>query len=155
MLKTALNNDNENIKNSCEIKLSITNLIPEYYLPSPTERLKIYKKLSIASFEVLNEIKLDLLDKCGKHPQELKNLFKITKLAIKAKNVDIKKITQTSKFLKISFLENVSDNILETMIKLSSHSSDYYQIKKNGELWINYHNEDVLNLLNEVINEFS
>ena len=101
-----------------------------------------------------NKIKLDLLDKCGKHPQELKNLFQITELAIKAKNLDIKKITQTSKFIKIGFLENVSDNILETIIKLTSHSSGSYQIKKNGELWINYADEDVLNLLNEVINEF-
>ena len=154
MLKTALNNDNKNIEKSCEIKLSITNLIPENYLPSPIERLKVYKKLSIATFEALNEIKLDLLDKCGKHPQELKNLFQITELAIKAKNLDIKKITQTSKFIKIGFLENVSDNILETIIKLTSHSSGSYQIKKNGELWINYADEDVLNLLNEVINEF-
>ena len=155
MLKTALNNDNRNIEKSCEIKLLITNLIPENYLPSPTERLKIYKKLSIATHEVLNEIKADLLDKCGKHPQELKNLFRITELAIKAKNVDIKKITQTSKFIKIGFLENVSDNIFETMIKLTSHSSGSYQIKRNSELWINYGNEDVLNLLNEVINDFS
>ena len=68
--------------------------------------------------------------------------------------LDIKKITQTSKFIKIGFLENVSDNILETIIKLTSHSSGSYQIKKNGELWINYADEDVLNLLNEVINEF-
>ena len=41
------------------------------------------------------------------------------------------------------------------MIELTSHSSSSFQIKKNGELWINYANEDVLNLLNEVINEFS
>ena len=40
------------------------------------------------------------------------------------------------------------------MIKLTNHSSGSYQIKKNGELWINYADEDVLNLLNEVINEF-
>ena len=155
MLKTALNNDEKNIEKSCEIKLSITSLIPEKYLPSPTERLKIYKKLSTATFEVLNEIKFDLLDRCGKHPQELKNLFQITELAIKAKNFDIKKIIQAPKFLKIGFIENVSDNVLETITRLSNDNSEFYQIKKNGELWINYANEDVLNLLNEVINEFS
>ena len=155
MLKTALNNDYLETNKSCEVKLSITSLIPEEYLPSPIERLKIYKNLSTANFKILDEIKLDLLDKCGKHPQELKNLFKITEIAIRGKELGVDKITQASKFLKVKLKENISEYTLENIIRLTKDNPDTYQIKNNGELWINYLDKDVLNLLNEVIHEFS
>ena len=155
MLKTALNNEYLEANKSCEVKLSITSLIPEEYLPSPIERLKIYKNLSKANFKILDEIKLDLLDKCGKHPQELKNLFKITEIAIRSKELGIDKITQASKFLKVKFKEDISEYTLENMIRLTKDNPDTYQIKNNGELWINYLDKDVLNLLDEVIDEFS
>ena len=89
MLKTALNNDQIEVSPSCEIKVAVTSLIPEYYLPSPVERLKIYKKLSGADSRTLREIKDDLLDRCGKHPVELENLFKITEISIKAKYLSL------------------------------------------------------------------
>ena len=61
MLKTALNNDHIEMNPSCEIKVSVTSLIPEYYLPSPTERLKIYRKLSGADSKTLTVVIPDLV----------------------------------------------------------------------------------------------
>ena len=155
MLKTALKNEYPESQRSCEIKLSITSLIPEDYLPSPVERLKIYKKLSTADFKSLTNIKYDLLDKCGRQPQELINLFKVTELGIKAKEIDIKKIIQASKFLKFKFGENITEDVLNKIIIKSKNDSEIYQIKKDSELWINHIGKDVLNLLDEFIDELS
>ena len=155
MLKTALKNEYPESQRSCEIKLSITSLIPEDYLPSPVERLTIYNKLSTADFKSLTNINYDLLDKCGRHPQELINLFKVTELGIKAKEIDIKKITQASKFLKFKFGENITEDALNKIIIKSKNDSEIYQIKKDSELWINHIGKDVLNLLDEFIDELS
>ena len=156
MLKTALKNNYLETKSSCEIKLSITSLIPEEYLPSPIERLKIYKSLSESNLKTLNEIKSDILDKCGRHPQELKNLFKIRELSIKADDLNIVKILQGTKNIKFELGDNVSDKTLQNIMKLYRDKFDRVRIeKKNGEFTINYINEDVLSLINEVIYELS
>jgi transcription-repair coupling factor (superfamily II helicase) len=155
MLKTALNNDHIEINQSCEIKVSVTSLIPEYYLPSPTERLKIYRKLSAADSKTLNEIKVDLLDRCGKHPTELENLFRITKISIKAKSLGITKIVQSSKYLKLKFSKTLKDKTLSKILNIASENLEIYEIKKNGELWINYNGQDVLNLVDDAIQKFS
>ena len=155
MLKTALNNDQIEVSPSCEIKVAVTSLIPEYYLPSPVERLKIYKKLSGADSRTLREIKDDLLDRCGKHPVELENLFKITEIGIKAKYLEITKIVQSSKYLKFKFSEALKDKTLSKILNITNESPEMYEIKKNGELWINFNDQDVLNLLDNAIQKFT
>ena len=155
MLKTALNNDHIEMNPSCEIKVSVTSLIPEYYLPSPTERLKIYRKLSGADSKTLSEIKIDLLDRCGKHPLELENLFKITEIGIKAKSLKISKIVQSSKYLKFKFSKTLEDKTLSKILSITNENPEIYEIKKNGELWINFNDQDVLNLIDNAIQKFT
>ncbi len=155
MLKTALNNDNKEMHPSCEIKVSVTSLIPEYYLPSPTERLKIYRKLSGADSKTLSEIKIDLLDRCGKHPPELENLFKITEIGINAKSLEITKIIQSSKYLKFKFSKTLKDKTLSKILSITNENPEIYEIKKNGELWINFNGQDVLNLVDNAIQKFT
>ena len=155
MLKTALNNDNIEMHPSCEIKVSVTSLIPEYYLPSPTERLKIYRKLSGADSKTLSEIKIDLLDRCGKHPPELENLFKITEIGINAKSLEITKIIQSSKYLKFKFSKTLKDKTLSKILSITNENPEIYEIKKNGELWINFNGQDVLNLVDNAIQKFT
>ncbi len=140
---------------SCEIKVSVTSLIPEYYLPSPTERLKIYRKLSGADSKTLSEIKIDLLDRCGKHPLELENLFKITEIGIKAKSLKISKIVQSSKYLKFKFSKTLEDKTLSKILSITNENPEVYEIKKNGELWINFNDQDVLNLIDNAIQKFT
>ena len=154
MLKTALNNDHIEMNPSCEIKVSVTSLIPEYYLPSPTERLKIYRKLSGADSKTLSEIKIDLLDRCGKHPLELENLFKITEIGIKAKSLKISKIVQSSKYLKFKFSKTLEEKTLSKILSITNENPEIYEIKKNGELWINFNDQDVLNLIDNAIQKF-
>ena len=155
MLKTALNNDQIEVSPSCEIKVAVTSLIPEYYLPSPVERLKIYKKLSGADSRTLREIKDDLLDRCGKYPIELENLFKITEISIQAKYLEITKIVQSPKYLKFKFSKTLKDKTLSKILSITSENSEMYEIKKNGELWINFNGQDVLNLLDNAIQKFT
>ena len=154
MLKTALNNDHIEMNPSCEIKVSVTSLIPEYYLPSPTERLKIYRKLSGADSKTLSEIKIDLLDRCGKHPLELENLFKITEIGIKAKSLKISKIVQSSKYLKFKFSKTLEEKTFSKILSITNENPEIYEIKKNGELWINFNDQDVLNLIDNAIQKF-
>ena len=58
----------------------------------------------------------DLLDRCGKHPVEFENLFKITEISIKAKYLEITKIVQSSKYLKFKFSETLKDKTLSKAV---------------------------------------
>jgi hypothetical protein len=40
-------------------------------------------------------------------------------------------------------------------LSITKESPEMYEIKKNGELWINYNGQDVLNLLDNAIQKFT
>ena len=89
MLKNALNkfkNNDEKELIQTEINFYDSSYINDDYLPSPLERLKIYKSLnSASSIDEINKIKNDLIDRCGALTEEIINLISDTKLAINYK----------------------------------------------------------------------
>ena len=95
------------------------------------------------------------MDRCGKHPVELKNLFKITEISIKAKSLEITKIVQSSKYLKFNFSKTLKDKTLSKILSVTNENPEIYEIKKNGELWINFNDQDVLNLVDNVVQKFA
>ena len=88
--------NNKNIfktQRDCTIETDLELMIPDNYIENKDERLFIYKKLSsIKSQNDLDKIENELIDRFGKFPFELINLFKSIKLKWIGKKLGFKKI---------------------------------------------------------------
>tara|TARA_Y100001935_G_scaffold254248_1_gene262632 strand:+ start:1126 stop:4575 length:3450 start_codon:yes stop_codon:yes gene_type:complete len=86
-------NLDKSIHHGTEIDLQIPALIPEQYIPDVHLRLMQYKKISsIDSFAMLDEVKIEMIDRFGLLPDYLKNLFEIQKIKFSTKSLGLKKI---------------------------------------------------------------
>jgi len=81
----------EPMPTSHEVNLHVPALIPDDYLPDVHARLIMYKRIANAPDRAaLDELKIEMIDRFGLHPEPLKNLFRTTgiKLSASALGVD-------------------------------------------------------------------
>jgi len=156
MLKSALNkfkNNDEKELIHTEINFYDSSYINDDYLPSPLERLKIYKSLNKAStiYEI-DQIKNDLIDRCGALTDEIKNLINDTKLAIIIQSSGIIKINsnayKTSLLLSAKIDKGVFDNILTLITK----EPNIYSINNENKLIINLEEPSASSRRNKIAN---
>lgn len=101
-----------------EIDLRIPALIPESYLGDVQLRLQFYKRIAHAqSISALDEIQVEMIDRFGLLPNQLKNLFAISELKLKAQSLGINKVEANEKGGKLEFEDKPTVNP-ETIIKL-------------------------------------
>lgn len=78
-----------------EIKISIPAFIPEEYIDDTSMRIRIYRKLSQIYEETeVDKLYQEILDRFGRLPKEVDNLFKITRLRVFASKINVEKIQQ-------------------------------------------------------------
>jgi transcription-repair coupling factor (superfamily II helicase) len=76
-----------------EIDLHVPALIPDDYLPDIHARLVLYKRISAAeNDEGLRELQVEMIDRFGLLPEQVKTLFAIHAMRFKAKALGIRKI---------------------------------------------------------------
>jgi transcription-repair coupling factor (superfamily II helicase) len=76
-----------------EIDLKIPALIPADYLPDVHSRLVMYKRIANATnTDELRELQVEMIDRFGMLPPQVKNLFRVTELKLLAEPLGIKKI---------------------------------------------------------------
>ncbi len=76
-----------------EVDLQTSALIPEDYLPDIHGRLVLYKRISNAETkEDLRELQVEMIDRFGLFPEQVKTLFSATELKQQAEKLGIKKI---------------------------------------------------------------
>ncbi|HHF7367106.1 TPA: transcription-repair coupling factor [Legionella bozemanae] len=92
-----------------EIDLRISAIIPEEYIPDIHNRLIMYKRIANAkSKEQLHDLQIELIDRFGLLPQQVKHLLLITELKLKAEKMGIQKISAGAQQGKLEFSENPS-----------------------------------------------
>ena len=80
-------------KESTEINLHSSSLIPDSYLPNVNTRLILYKRIVAAQNEAeLKEIQLEMIDRFGLLEKSTDNLFVIAELRLKARLLGITRI---------------------------------------------------------------
>lgn len=111
-----------------EIDLHLTALIPEHYLADVQLRLQFYKRIANAKNQTeLDEIQVEMIDRFGLLPDQLKNLIAITELKLKADALGIIKIDANEKGGKFEFSEK--PNIKpETLIRLIQTKFKRYRL---------------------------
>ena len=160
MLKDAINSQKdtkESIKKDIEINFYDSAYISEDYLPSPLERLKIYKKLDeLLTFKELKTVNTNLRDRCGKIPIETKNLIDNKKLYLKVLNTGIKCIKSNEKNTNFEITNDIKDEHLNKLVSLAQDEPQKYQINSNNKFIYKYHelNSEVRRQnINELLDE--
>ena len=76
-----------------EIKLHMPALIPEDYLPDINGRLILYKRIAAAASETeLRDLQVEMIDRFGLLPTQVRNLFLVSQLRLKAQALGIRAI---------------------------------------------------------------
>lgn len=87
-----------------EIDLQIPALIPENYLGDVHTRLILYKRIASAkNKDELDELRVEMIDRFGKLPSQVQNLFEVTELKLLAQQLGIKSVKVGPKGGKIDF----------------------------------------------------
>ena len=162
MLKNAINtfknNDEKEFINT-EINFYDSSYINDSYLPSPVERLKIYKNLNNASsINDINNISEDLRDRCGLFTNEVQNLIDDSKLLVMIKNTGVINIKSNPSKTSLLLSANINKSVFENILTLVTNKPNIYSINKENKFIIEL-NEDnsslrrktVIKLLNEII----
>ncbi len=80
-----------------EVDLQAAALIPEDYLPDIHSRLVLYKRISSTETSAdLRELQIEMIDRFGLLPEQVKTLFSVTELKQQAEKLGIKKIEANS-----------------------------------------------------------
>jgi len=76
-----------------EVNLHLSALIPTEYLPDVHIRLILYKRIASAeTFGELRELQVEMIDRFGLFPTQVKNLFRVAEFKLKTKTLGIQKL---------------------------------------------------------------
>ena len=146
MLKKAIETNKNNIEvnnHKPDINFYDSSFISSSYLPSPVERLKVYRKLDEAeSFETIIKIKDDLIDRCGVMPDETKNLIEDKKIQIRVYKSGIKSIKSNNTNTNFHWSDTLNDNTLENLLSLVTKDRKKYLINKESKFIYKYNESD-------------
>ncbi|WP_332102846.1 transcription-repair coupling factor [Kineobactrum salinum] len=111
-----------------EIKLHLPALIPEDYLPDINTRLVLYKRFAAASSEQdLRDIQVEMIDRFGLLPPQVKNLVQLARLRLKAEALGISGLEVGPEGGSIDFRVSTRVNPL-SLVKLVQSDPKGYQL---------------------------
>ncbi|OQW75541.1 MAG: transcription-repair coupling factor [Proteobacteria bacterium ST_bin11] len=109
-----------------EVDLQIAALIPEDYLPDIHARLVLYKRIASAETEDdLRKLKIEMIDRFGLLPDQVKALFAITELKQQAAHLGIRKIEAHATGGRIVFTATPQIDTGELILMIQSQSQVY------------------------------
>jgi transcription-repair coupling factor (superfamily II helicase) len=120
---------NQPFAQGTEIDLKISTLIPNNYIPDVHVRLTFYKRIASAkTLASLHDLQVELVDRFGLLPQQVKNLFAITEIKLKCESLGIEKIEMGINQGRIEFEEQPNIN-LTALLDLIQKQPKLYQLE--------------------------
>lgn len=146
----------------CQIETDMDILIPNYYVSSTTERIRLYKELDeIREEESLIVFKENLIDRFGSIPKETERIFDLLKIKWAAIKIGFQKIVIKNNTLIAYFPLNQQSNYyaskkFSTIINYVQNYPNNLQIKEiNDKLTLKVYNikylEDIEKVFTEII----
>lgn len=125
-----------------EMSLQISTIIPEDYIADVNTRLILYKRISNAnSTSQLDDLQVEMVDRFGLLPQQIKHLFKVTQLKLQGEKLGILRIEANSTYGRIEFTDNPNVNP-EKLIQLVKNNPQKYQFSGPQCLRFNLETEE-------------
>ncbi|MGH1484936.1 MAG: transcription-repair coupling factor [Cellvibrionaceae bacterium] len=117
-----------------DVNLHIPALIPDKYIPDVHTRLNLYKRLSgINSQAGFDELQVEMIDRFGLLPEEVKHLIRVTQIKLEAESLGINKINASAQQGKIEFSSNPVVDPL-TIVKMVQNQPQHYQLRGANQL---------------------
>ena len=111
-----------------EVNLHMPALIPEHYLPDINSRLVLYKRIAAAQNEdQLRELQVEMIDRFGLLPEQVGNLFQVSRLRLQAQDLGIRSIEAGNFGGSIEFKESTRVNPL-SLVKLVQSDPRSYKL---------------------------
>lgn len=93
--------ETKKIETDCSADITVNAHIPEYYVPSPEQRMDLYRRIAaIRTNEDASDLLDELLDRYGEAPKSVMTLLKISLLRVSAAEVGISDISQRKDILR-------------------------------------------------------
>jgi transcription-repair coupling factor (superfamily II helicase) len=113
----------------CEVNLHIAALIPEHYIPDVHTRLMLYKRLAGASdAAALRELQVEMIDRFGLLPGEVRHLVRVTALRQRATALGIVRIEAGPAGGLLEFSQQTSVDPL-AIVRLVQGDPERYQLR--------------------------
>ncbi|MCP5346023.1 MAG: transcription-repair coupling factor [Pseudomonadales bacterium] len=117
-----------------DINLRIPALIPEQYLPDVHTRLVMYKRISAADDDVeLTSLQEEMIDRFGLLPNEVRLLFRLTRLKLQALPLGISKIDANVSSGRIEFGPATRVDPL-SIVELVQQDPQHYKLGSANQL---------------------
>ena len=117
-----------------EIDMHIPALIPDDYLPDIHTRLVMYKRIANAQDDIaLKDIQVEMIDRFGLLTDQIKNLFAVTSLKLRATPLDILSIDYSENGGRMIFSDKPNIDPMK-IINLIQTKSVLYKLDGNSKL---------------------
>ncbi|MFP5440679.1 MAG: transcription-repair coupling factor [Gammaproteobacteria bacterium] len=117
-----------------EINLGIPALIPEDYLPDVHTRLVLYKRIAnCGSDDELSELQVELVDRFGLLPPQVKLLFRVTAMKLRAELLGIRKVDASAQGGRLEFDQDTPVDPA-SIIKLVQREPKRYKMEGGNRL---------------------
>ncbi|MDG6778101.1 transcription-repair coupling factor [Thiomicrorhabdus sp. zzn3] len=117
-----------------EVDLGVPALIPEDYLPDIHSRLVFYKRIASAdNDDALHELEVEMIDRFGLLPDQVKNLFAVTQVKLLIEPIGITKLDASEAMIRVQFNNQPNIDPLK-LIQLIQAYPKNYQLKGQTEL---------------------
>ena len=117
-----------------EIDMHIPALIPDDYMPDIHTRLVMYKRIANAQDDIaLKDIQVEMIDRFGLLTDQIKNLFAVTSLKLRATPLDILSIDYSENGGRIIFSDQPNIDPMK-IINLIQTKSVLYKLDGNNKL---------------------
>jgi transcription-repair coupling factor (superfamily II helicase) len=119
-----------------EVDLGVSAIIPDSYLPDVHTRLIMYKRISNATdVETLRELQVEMIDRFGLLPEQIKNLIAATEVRLCAQPFGVKKIEMHDNGGSVLFNEKPAIDPM-SIIELIQSKSSQYKLQGQSKLLI-------------------
>ena len=138
------------LKHGAEINLRIAALIPDDYLPDVHNRLILYKRIANAKTKPeLTELQVEMIDRFGLLPDQVKNLFRQTELKLSAEALGVIKLDAGATSGRIEFSGDTDVDPL-TIIQLIQGNPAKYRLDGASALKFEIDHSDTDGKLKEI-----
>ncbi len=112
----------------CEIEINTNAYLPTTYITSTYQKIDVYKRMvAAAGFEELAELNDELIDRFGKYPEQVYNLFQIVKIKILGRRLKAISVKEEKKHIIIKFQNagQIDPSAVETLRRKFGQSVNF------------------------------
>jgi transcription-repair coupling factor (superfamily II helicase) len=126
-----------------EVNLREPALIPDDYLPDVNSRLILYKRIAAATGDdELRNLQVEMIDRFGLLPPQVKNLFQVSRLRLRAQELGIRTIEAGPDGGSIDFKETTTVNPL-SLVRLVQSDPRSFKLAGATRLRFEHNSPDI------------